>query len=140
MDLSKNLFSSFFSLLIFGSNLSKASVDFGLGGQVLNLVRGELTMKLSEQVSVVLDSNLAQECTKVVKVFISDSLLFPSIGLNLSESVFLIRLLINLGKPSGLRRHLMVVVSVSIGADGDHGGKSEEVGSHLCVCEGVEVV
>ena len=140
MDLSKNLFSSFFSLLIFGSNLSKASVDFGLGGQVLNLVRSELTMKLSEQVSVVLDSNLAQECTKVVKVFISDSLLFPSIGLNLSESVFLIRLLINLGKPSGLRRHLMVVVSVSIGADGDHGGKSEEVGSHLCVCEGVEVV
>ena len=140
MDLSKNLFSSFFSLLIFGSNLSKASVDFGLGGQVLNLVRGELTMKLSEQVSVVLDSNLAQECAKVVKVFISDSLLFPSIGLNLSESVFLIRLLINLGKPSGLRRHLMVVVSVSIGADGDHGGKSEEVGSHLCVCEGVEVV
>ena len=134
MDLSKNLFSSFFSLLIFGSNLSKASVDFGLGGQVLNLVRGELTMKLSEQVSVVLDSNLAQECAKVVKVFISDSLLFPSIGLNLSESVFLIRLLINLGKPSGLRRHLMVVVSVSIGADGDHGGKSEEVGSHLCVC------
>ena len=98
MDLSKNLFSSFFSLLIFGSNLSKASVDFGLGGQVLNLVRGELTMKLSEQVSVVLDSNLAQECAKVVKVFISDSLLFPSIGLNLSESVFLIRLLINLGK------------------------------------------
>ena len=140
MDLSKNLFSSFFSLLIFGSNLSKASVDFGLGGQVLNLVRSELTMKLSEQVSVVLDSNLAQECAKVVKVFISDSLLFPSIGLNLSESVFLIRLLINLGKPSGLRRHLMVVVSVSIGADGDHGGKSEEVGSHLCVCEGVEVV
>ena len=140
MDLSENLFSSFFSLLIFGSNLSKASVDFGLGGQVLNLVRSELTMKLSEQVSVVLDSNLAQECAKVVKVFISDSLLFPSIGLNLSESVFLIRLLINLGKPSGLRRHLMVVVSVSIGADGDHGGKSEEVGSHLCVCEGVEVV
>ena len=140
MDLSENLISSFFSLLIFGSNLSKASVDFGLGGQVLNLVRGELTMKLSEQVSVILDTNLAQECAKVVKVFISDSLLFPSIGLNLSESVFLIRLLINLGKPSGLRRHLMVVVSVSIGADGDHGGKSEEVGSHLCVCEVGEVV
>ena len=97
-------------------------------------------MKLSEQVSVILDTNLAQECAKVVKVFISDSLLFPSIGLNLCESVFLVRLLINLGKPSGLRRHLMVVVSVSIGADGDHGGKSEEVGSHLCVCEGVEVV
>ena len=135
MDLSENLISSFFSLLIFSSNLSKASVDFRLGGQVLDLLGGELTMKLSEQFGVILDSNLAQECAEVVKVIISDSLLLLSFGLNLSEAVFLIRLLINLGIPGRLRMHLMAVVFVSIGADGDHGGKSEEVGSHLCVCE-----
>ena len=92
-------------------------------------------MKLSEQFGVILNTNLAQECAKVVKVLISDSLLLLSIGLNLSESVFLIRLLINLGIPGRLRMHLVVVAFVGIGADGDHGGKSEEVGSHLCVCE-----
>ena len=101
-DLSENLVSSFFSLIVFCSNLSKASVDLGLCCQVLYCFRAELIMKLGKKLSMVLDTNLAQEGAKVLKVLILNSLLLLCLSLNLGELEFLIRLLINLSKLCGL--------------------------------------
>ena len=48
---------------------------------------------------MVVDADLAHECTKVVKVLVSDSCLFTGLSLNLSELGLLIWLLIrDLGK------------------------------------------
>ena len=68
LDLCENHISSFFSLRVFCGNLSKALVDFRGGGQVLDLVRGQNCLKLGEKLGVIINADLAQEGTKVVKV------------------------------------------------------------------------
>ena len=49
LDLGKNLISCLFSLSIFSCDLSKASIDFGVGSQGLDLVLRKFVTKLGEK-------------------------------------------------------------------------------------------
>ena len=69
LNLCKYLISCLFSLCVFSSDLSKASVDFRVGSQSLNLVLREFATKLGEKLVLILKADLAQEGTEVVKVF-----------------------------------------------------------------------
>ena len=69
LNLCKYLICCLFSLGVFSSDLSKASVDFRVGSQGLNLVLREFATKLGEKLVLILKADLAQEGTEVVKVF-----------------------------------------------------------------------
>ena len=60
---------------------------------MLDLVRSHRSMKLCKKLIFVLDADLAQELTKVVKVLASDLIICSSSGLNLSELKLFIWLL-----------------------------------------------
>ena len=66
LDLCENPISSVFSLGVFCSNLSKASVNFWGGSQVLDLVWSQHFTKLGQKIWVIINANLTQEGTKVV--------------------------------------------------------------------------
>ena len=73
LNLCKNLISCLFSLGVFSCDLSKASVDFRVGSQGLNLVLCEFGTKLGEKLVLILKADLAQEGTEVVKIFSRDA-------------------------------------------------------------------
>ena len=81
LNLCKYLISCLFSLCVFSSDLSKASVDFRVGSQGLNLVLREFATKLGEKLVLILKADLAQEGTEVVKVIFLDAVQSFSIDL-----------------------------------------------------------
>ena len=76
LDLCKNLISCLFSLGVFSCDLSKASIDFGVGSEGLNLIGRKFVTELGEKIVLILEANLSKEGTEVVEVLSSNGCFF----------------------------------------------------------------
>ena len=85
LDLCKNLISCLFSLGVFSCDLSKASIDFGVGCEGLNLIGRKFATELGEKIVLILETNLSKEGAEVVKVLSSGCGFF--LGSNLGEDI-----------------------------------------------------
>ena len=85
LNLCKNLISCLFSLGEFSCDLSKASIDFRVGGEVLNLFGRKFATKLHEKIVLILEANLSQEGAEVLKILIVDAGIDAGFSLDLGE-------------------------------------------------------
>ena len=85
LDLCKNLISCLFSLGVFSCDLSKASIDFGVGCESLNLIGRKFVTELGEKIVLILEANLSKEGAEVVKVLSSNGFF---LGSDLGEHFF----------------------------------------------------
>ena len=83
LDLCKNLISCLFSLGVFSCDLSKASIDFGVSSEGLNLIGRKFRTELGEKTVLILEANLSKEGTEVVEVLVSNGGFF--LGSNLGK-------------------------------------------------------